>query len=48
MLMTEVYPTDQATEGYLAAVPSGKIEGHLTLDQLKNFPGICLENDEVR
>jgi hypothetical protein len=53
MLMTEVYPTgdcgpDQATEGYLVAVPSGKIEGHLTLDQLKNFPGICLENDEVR
>ena len=54
MLMTEVYPAgdcgpDQGhAEGYLVTVPDGKIERHLTLDQLKSFPGICLENDEVR
>ena len=54
MLMTEVYPTGDCgpdlghAEGYLVTVPDGKIERHLTLDQLKSFPGICLENDEVR
>lgn len=54
MLMTEVYPTGDCgpdlghAEGYQVSVPGGKIERHLTLSQLKNFPGICLENEDVR
>lgn len=52
MLMTEVYPTGDCgqdlghAEAYIVAVPSGKIEQHLTLEQLKRFPGICLQNQE--
>ena len=54
MLMTTVYPTGDCGpdaghgEGYLVTIPDGKIERHLTLDQLISFPGICLENDEMR
>jgi hypothetical protein len=54
MLMTTVYPTGDCgpdsghAEGYLVAIPDGKIERHLTLEQLENYPGICLQNDEVR
>jgi hypothetical protein len=52
LLMTEVYSTGDCgpdlgyAEGYIVAVPDGKIERHLTLNQLKNLPGICLENEE--
>lgn len=54
MLMTEVYPTGDCgsdlghAEGYLVSVPDGKIERHLTLHQLRDFPGICLENEDFR
>jgi hypothetical protein len=33
------------TEGYRVSVPDGKIQEHLTLEQLKRYPGICLQND---
>ena len=52
VLMTDVYPTGDCgldlghTEGYVVAVPDGKIKRHLTLNQLKNFPGILQENDD--
>jgi hypothetical protein len=52
LLMTGVYPTGDCgpdlghTEGYVVAVPDGKIERRLTINQLKSFPGICLENDD--
>ena len=48
MLMTEAYPTGDCgqdlghAEAYIVAIPSGKIERHLTREQLKRFPGICL------
>lgn len=51
VLMTEVYPTGDCgpdlghAEGYIVAVPDGKIERHFTLDQLKNLPGVCLQNE---
>lgn len=51
LLMTDVYPTGDCgpdlghTEGYVVSVPDGKIQRHLTLQGLKRFPGICLEND---
>jgi hypothetical protein len=54
ILMTDVYPTSDCgpdlghTEGYVVAFPEGKIVRHLTLNQLKSFPGICLENDDGR
>ena len=54
LLLTAVYPSGDCgpdsghAEGYLVAVPDGKIERHLTLDQLQTFPGVCLENDEIR
>jgi hypothetical protein len=54
LLLAAVYPTGDCgpdsghAEGYLVAVPDGKIERHLTLDQLRIFPGVCLENDEIR
>jgi len=54
VLMTEVYPSGDCgpdlghAEAYVVAVPDGKVEHHLTLNQLKIFPGICLENDEAR
>ena len=54
LLLTAVYPSGDCgpdsgyAEGYLVAVPDGKIERHLTLDQLQTFPGVCLENDGIR
>lgn len=52
VLLTEVYSTGDCgrdlghAEGYIVAVPGGRIERHLTLEQLKTLPGICLENEE--
>lgn len=52
LLWTEVYPTSDCgpdfghIEGYLVSVPEGRILEHMTLDQLKHYPGICLQNDE--
>jgi hypothetical protein len=52
LLLTEVYPTGDCgpdlghLEGYLVSVPEGEILNHLTLSQLKRYPGICLQNDE--
>jgi hypothetical protein len=52
VLMTQVFPRSDCgpdlghTEGYVVTVPGGKIKRHLTLNQLKNLPGICLENAE--
>ena len=54
LLMTDVYPTGDCgadlghTEGYVIGVPDGKIQRHLSLQELKRFPGICLENDPDR
>jgi hypothetical protein len=31
-------------EGYQVSIPDGKIERHVTIGQLEDFPGICLEN----
>lgn len=52
LLFTQVYPTGDCgpdaghTEGYLVSVPEGKIVRHMTLSQLKRYPGVCLENDD--
>ncbi len=52
LLMTEVYPTGDCgpdlghIEGYLVSVPEGKILEHLTTNQLKHYPGVCLQNDD--
>ncbi len=52
LLLTAVYPTSDCgsdlghTEGYLVSVPKGKILEHMTLNQLKRHPGVCLENKE--
>jgi len=52
LLLTEVYPTSDCgpdlghTEAYLVSVPDGKIQEHLTLNQLRQYPGVCLENDD--
>lgn len=52
VLMTDVYATGDCgpdlghAEGYVVAVPDGKIARHLTLNQLKALPGICLQNEE--
>jgi len=52
LLLTEVYPTGDCgseaghIEGYLVSVPEGKILEHMTLNQLKHYPGVCLENDD--
>jgi len=54
LLMTEVYPTSDCgpdlghTEAYRVSVPVGQIQEHLTLEQLKRYPGLCLQNDETR
>jgi hypothetical protein len=54
LLWTEVYPTSDCgsdlghIEGYVVNVPSGNIEKHLTLAELKRYPGVCLENDTDR
>src|SRR5262249_31374060 len=52
VLMTDVYATGDCgpdvghAEGYVVTVPDGSIKRHLTLNQLKNLPGICLQNEE--
>ncbi len=52
LLMTEVYPTGDCgpdlghIEAYRVSVPDGKIQEHLTLNQLRQYPGVCLENDD--
>lgn len=52
LVLTEVYPTSDCgpdlghLEGYLVSVPQGKILEHLTLNQLKHYPGVCLQNDD--
>jgi hypothetical protein len=52
LLLTEVYPTGDCgpdlghLEGYLVSVPGGQILEHLTLNQLKHYPGVCLQNGE--
>jgi len=52
LLMTEVYPTGDCgidlghIEGYRVSVPDGKIQEHLTLEQLRRYPGVCLQNDD--
>jgi hypothetical protein len=51
LLMAEVYPTSDCgpdlghIEAYRVSLPSGKIQEHLTHEQLKSYPGVCLEND---
>ena len=52
LLMTEVYPDSDCgpdmghIEAYRVSVPDGKIREHLTLEQLRRYPGVCLENEE--
>jgi hypothetical protein len=52
LILTEVYPTGDCgsdfghLEGYLVSVPQGKILEHMTLNQLKHYPGVCLQNDD--
>ena len=52
LLMAQVYPTGDCgsdlghIEAYRVSMPDGKILQHLTLEQLKQFPGVCLENDD--
>jgi hypothetical protein len=52
LLMTEVYPTGDCgpdlghIEAYRLSVPDGKILEHLTLEQLTNYPGVCVQNDD--
>ncbi len=54
LLMTEVYPTGDCgsdlghIEAYRVSVPDGKIQEHLTLEQLRRYPGVCLENDDQK
>lgn len=51
LLMTSVYPTSDCgadmghTEAYLVVMPNGNILQHLTLQELKHYPGVCLKND---
>jgi hypothetical protein len=50
LLMMEVYPTSDCgpdlghVEGYRVSIPNGKIVEHLTLAELRHYPGVCLEN----
>jgi hypothetical protein len=52
LILTEVYPTGDCgtdlghLEGYLVSVPQGEILEHMTLNQLKHHPGVCLQNDD--
>jgi len=52
LILTEVYPTGDCgpdsghLEGYLVSVPQGEILEHMTLNQLKHYPGVCLQNDD--
>jgi hypothetical protein len=54
LLMTEVYPTSDCgadlghIEGYRVSVPDGIIQEHLTLEQLRHYPGVCLQNDDAQ
>jgi hypothetical protein len=51
LIWTEVYLTGDCApdsghlEGYLVSIPQGKIMQHLTLNQLRRYPGVCLQND---
>lgn len=51
LLFAEVYPTGDCgpdlghIEGYLVSVSDGTIKEHLTLDQLRKYPGVCLQNE---
>jgi hypothetical protein len=53
LLLTDVYPTSDCgpdlghAEGYRVSVPEGKILEHLTRDQLRRYPGVCLVNDDA-
>jgi hypothetical protein len=52
LILPEVYPTGDCgpdlgyLEGYLVSVPEGKILEHMTLNRLKHYPGVCLQNDD--
>jgi hypothetical protein len=52
LILTEVYPTGDCglelghLEGYLVSVPEGKILEHMTLNQLKHYPGVCVQKDD--
>jgi len=52
LLLTEVYPTGDCgpdlghLEGYLISVPEGQILRHMTLQEVKRYPGVCLEVDD--
>jgi hypothetical protein len=52
LILTEVYPTGDCgpdlghLEGYFVSVPQGTILDHMTLNQLKHYPGVCLQNDD--
>jgi hypothetical protein len=54
LLLTEVYPTSDCgrdlghIEGYLIRLPDGAIREHLTLNQLRQYPGVCLQNNDRR
>ena len=54
LLWTQVYPTGDCgpdlghEEGYVVAIPDGKVEAHLTRNQLANYPVVCLQNDDNR
>jgi hypothetical protein len=52
LILTEVYPTGDCgpelgyLEGYLVSVPQGKILEHMSFNQLRHYPGVCLQNDD--
>lgn len=52
LLITEVYPTGDCApetghlEGYRVSIPDGRILEHLSLSDLKRYPGVCLQNEE--
>lgn len=52
LILPEVYPTGDCgpdlgyLEGYLVSIPEGKILEHMTLNRLKHYPGVCLQNDD--
>jgi hypothetical protein len=52
LLTTGVYPTGDCgsdarhIEAYRVSVPDGTIKQHLTLAQLKRYPGLCFQNDD--
>jgi hypothetical protein len=50
LILTEVYPTGDCgpdfghLEGYLVSVPQGKTLEHINVNQLRHYPGVCLQN----